>query len=130
MLSSAAVGYQLRFGQDELCWAFGCNLLLLYLYSSAVGGRHSNEFPACSNTRSLVATFFKLVASKKFYNRSYVGLWFFIQPSSFSISPGRTYTAEHFGLTFCFLFSIELQFGHDVLYSATLIILLLYIFKR
>jgi len=27
------------------------------LYSSAVGGRHSNEFPACSNTRPLAASF-------------------------------------------------------------------------
>ena len=24
----------------------------LYLYSAAVGGGHSNEFPACSNTQS------------------------------------------------------------------------------
>jgi len=56
LLSSAAASYQLRFGQDKLCWAFVCYLLLLYLYSSAVGGRHSNEFPACSNTRPLPAT--------------------------------------------------------------------------
>jgi len=41
-------------GQASL--GFGCYLLLLYLYSSAVGGGHSNEFPACSNTRPLVAS--------------------------------------------------------------------------
>jgi len=38
-------------GQASL--GFGCYLLLLYLYSSAVGVGHSNEFPACSNTQSL-----------------------------------------------------------------------------
>jgi len=51
LLSSAAVRYQLRFGQDKHHWAFVCYLLLLYLYSAAVGGGHSNEFPACSNTQ-------------------------------------------------------------------------------
>jgi len=29
LLSSAAVHYQLRFGQDKHLWAFGCHLLLL-----------------------------------------------------------------------------------------------------
>jgi len=53
LLSSAAVRYQPRFGQDKHHWAFVCYLLLLYLYSSAVGVGHSNEFPACSNTRPL-----------------------------------------------------------------------------
>jgi len=53
LLSSAASRYQPRFRQDEQCWAFVCYLLLLYLYSAAVGGGHSNEFPACSNTQSL-----------------------------------------------------------------------------
>jgi hypothetical protein len=43
-------------GKDKHLWAFVCYLLLLYLYSAAVGGRHSNEFPACSNTRPLNAT--------------------------------------------------------------------------
>jgi len=28
----------------------------LYLYSLAVGGRHSNEFPNCSNTQPLQAS--------------------------------------------------------------------------
>ena len=42
-------------GQDKLRWAFVSYLLLLYLYSSAVGVGHSNEFPACSNTQSLWA---------------------------------------------------------------------------
>ena len=56
LLSSAVVRYQLWFRQDKHLWAFGCYLLLLYFYSSAVGGRHSNEFPACSNTRPLAAT--------------------------------------------------------------------------
>jgi len=37
--------------KDKHLWAFGCYLLLLYLYSAAVGVGHSNEFPACSNTR-------------------------------------------------------------------------------
>jgi len=55
LLSSAAVLYQLRFRQDKDHWAFVCYLLLLYLYSAAVGGGHSNEFPACSNTRPLCA---------------------------------------------------------------------------
>jgi len=55
LLSSAAVRYQPRFQQDKHLWAFICYLLLLYLYSAAVGGRHSNEFPACSNTRPLPA---------------------------------------------------------------------------
>jgi len=54
-LSSAAVRYQLWFQQDKHHWAFVCYLLLLYLYSAAVGVGHSNEFPACSNTRPLVA---------------------------------------------------------------------------
>ena len=36
-------------GQASL--GFVCYLLLLYLYSSAVVGRHSSEFHACSNTR-------------------------------------------------------------------------------
>jgi hypothetical protein len=53
LLSSAAARYQLHFQQDKHLWAFVCNLLLLYLYSSAVGGGQSNEFPACSNTRPL-----------------------------------------------------------------------------
>jgi len=53
LLSSAAARFQLQFQQDKHHWAFVCYLLLLYLYSSAVGGRHSNEFPACSNTRPL-----------------------------------------------------------------------------
>ena len=57
LLSSAAAHYQLQFRQDKHHWAFVCYLLLLYLYSSAVGGGHSNEFPACSNTRSLCVTF-------------------------------------------------------------------------
>jgi len=56
LLSSAAARYQLQFWQDKHPWAFVCYLLLLYLYSAAVGGGHSNEFPACSNTRSLPAT--------------------------------------------------------------------------
>jgi len=56
LLSSAAVRYQPRFGQDKHLWAFVFYLLLLYLYSSAVGVGHSNEFPACSNIRPLVAT--------------------------------------------------------------------------
>ena len=43
-------------GQDKLRWAFVSYLLLLYLYSTAVGGRHSNGFPACSNTRTLCVT--------------------------------------------------------------------------
>jgi len=55
LLSSAAARYQQRFRQDKQLWAFVCYLLLLYLYSAAVGGGHSNEFPACSNTQSLVA---------------------------------------------------------------------------
>jgi len=55
LLSSASILYQLRFPQDKHLWAFVCYLLLLYLYSAAVGGGHSNEFPACSNTQSLVA---------------------------------------------------------------------------
>jgi len=38
-------------GQASL--GFGCYLLLLSRYSAAVGVGHSNEFPACSNTRSL-----------------------------------------------------------------------------
>jgi len=42
-------------GQDKYLWAFVCYLLLLYLYSAAIGGRHSNESPACSNTQSLPA---------------------------------------------------------------------------
>jgi len=56
LLSSAAVRYQHRFGQDKHYRAFGCYLLLLCLYSVAVVGGHSNEFPACSNTQSLAAT--------------------------------------------------------------------------
>jgi len=55
LLSSAAARYQLQSQQDKHLWAFVCYLLLLYLYSSAVGGGHSNEFPACSNTRTLGA---------------------------------------------------------------------------
>jgi len=55
LLSSAAVRCQLQFQQDKHLSAFVCYLLLLYLYSAAVGGGHSNEFPACSNTQSLVA---------------------------------------------------------------------------
>ena len=66
MLSSAAARYQLQFQQDEHLWAFVCYLLLLYLYSSAVGGRHSNEFPACSNTRPLAASWFQTNSWRRF----------------------------------------------------------------
>jgi len=45
--------YRQWFGLDKHLWAFVCYLLLLYLYSAAVGVGHSNEFPAFSNTRPL-----------------------------------------------------------------------------
>ena len=81
LLSSAAVRYQLRFGQDKHLWAFGCYLLLLYLYSSAVGGRHSNEFPACSNTQSLAASYFQTLDAKVlFKNKSCLRQWAVLCP--------------------------------------------------
>ena len=46
-------------GLDKHLWTFVCYLLLLYLYSAAVGVGHSNEFPACSNTQSLAASWFQ-----------------------------------------------------------------------
>jgi len=73
LLSSAAVLCQLRFGQDKHHWAFVCYIILLYLYSSAVGVGHSNEFPACSNTRSLAATLkrpLKLSTMTNFKNKT------------------------------------------------------------
>jgi len=61
LLSSAAVRCQLQFQQDKHLWAFVCYLLLLYLYSAAVWVGHSNEFPACSNTRPLPASFLRYI---------------------------------------------------------------------
>ena len=95
LLSSAAVRYQLWFGQDQHLWALGCYLLVLYLYSSAVGGRHSNEFPAWQQYPTVAYNFSDYWAYRTLNNCSSTGLWFFIRPSSFSIGPGRTYIAEH-----------------------------------
>ena len=58
-------------GLDKHLWAFVFYLLLLYLYSSAVGVGHSNEFPACSNTRPLAASYFQTLDAKVlFKNKS------------------------------------------------------------
>jgi len=46
IFGSSSLSASVRAGQTSV--GFGCYLLLLYLYSAAVGGRHSNEFPACS----------------------------------------------------------------------------------
>jgi len=49
---------------------FGFYLLLLYLYSAAVGGGHSNEFPACSKTRPLYAIIMNPSYKIKSYDRN------------------------------------------------------------
>jgi len=54
LLSSAAVRYQLRFGQDKHRWAFVCNLLLYNFIQQRLGADTAmNSLPAAIPNRWL-----------------------------------------------------------------------------